>query len=232
MTRYFMRDTPLSGLERIMMSTPNFTPRGHGLYISGVHLSVPNTECQYCERFCRRSPCPLHQCKYLAERIEAGDLGLGEVIHDCFSGKLPFPVQDRLGCHIQKYGFCFFRDGVHQKRWQYWRDRYYKMSPKCKAALLLLTAYQDLWERVIWKFDNSGFDFSSVSVAGIRPELYSVYQAAKTIVLGGEKITVSDLAHPDLVTDEAFQLIIGALLLTKYGEAILTLQERKGEISK
>lgn len=32
---------------------------------------------------------------------------------------------------------------------------------------------------MIWKFDACGFDFQSVQLSGIQPELYSVYQAAK-----------------------------------------------------
>lgn len=85
-------------------------------------------------------------------------------------------------------------------------------------------AYDDIWSRVIWQFDEYGFDFSSISLSGIQPELYSVYQAAKGIAVGSRNITIDDLASPELVTDEAFQLIICALLLAKYGDAILNLE--------
>lgn len=85
-------------------------------------------------------------------------------------------------------------------------------------------AYDDIWSRVIWQFDEYGFDFSSISLSGIQPELYSVYQAAKGIAVGSCNITIDDLASPELVTDEAFQLIICALLLAKYGDAILNLE--------
>lgn len=85
-------------------------------------------------------------------------------------------------------------------------------------------AYDDIWSRVIWHFDEYGSDFSSISLSGIQPELYSVYQAAKGIAVGSCNITIDDLASPELVTDEAFQLIICALLLAKYGDAILNLE--------
>ena len=84
--------------------------------------------------------------------------------------------------------------------------------------------YDDIWSRVIWQFDEYGFDFSSISLSGIQPELYSVYQAAKGIAVGSCNITIDDLASPELVTDEAFRLIICALLLAKYGDAILNLE--------
>ena len=47
----------------------------------------------------------------------------------------------------------------------------------------------------------------------IRDRLYSVYQAAKAIAVGCCNITLADLASPELVTDEAFHLITGALLM-------------------
>ena len=74
---------------------------------------------------------------------------------------------------------------------------------------------------MIWKFDACGFDFQSVQLSGIQPELYSVYQAAKAISTGSRNITLANLASPELVTDEAFQLIVCALLLAKYGDCLL-----------
>ena len=106
------------------------------------------------------------------------------------------------------------------------------MSDRNRAALFLLTAYEDIWRRVIWKFDSSGFDFRSVRLSGIQPELYSVYQAAKAISIGSRNITTADLASPELVTDEAFQLIICALLLARYGDAILSFERKTGDIKQ
>ena len=71
---------------------------------------------------------------------------------------------------------------------------------------------------MIWKFDACGFDFQSVQLSGIQPELYSVYQAAKAISTGSRNITLANLASPELVTDEVFQLIVCALLLAKYDD--------------
>ena len=79
---------------------------------------------------------------------------------------------------------------------------------------------------MIWKFDACGFDFQSVQLSSIQPELYSVYQSAKAISTGSRNITLATPASPVLVTDEAFQLIVCALLLAKYGDAILNLERR------
>lgn len=97
------------------------------------------------------------------------------------------------------------------------------MTQVDRAALFLLAAYEDLWNRATWKFDEAGIDFSSIQLAGIRPELYCVYQAAKAIATGSQNITLADLSSPELVTDEAFRLIVCALLLARYGDAALCL---------
>ena len=232
MTRYFMRDTPLCQMEQQMMTPPHFRPRGHGLYHSGFRYKPKDVECPYCTEYDHKHPCPLNQCICLEERIEAGALDLTEFVRDCFCSEMGPQLQRRLQEHFNHHFVSFFLGDIHWKRWKHWRDRYYRMSDRNKAALFLLTAYEDIWRRVIWKFDSSGFDFQSVRLSGIQPELYSVYQAAKAISIGSRNITTADLASPELVTDEAFQLIICALLLARYGDAILSFERKTGDIKQ
>ena len=54
---------------------------------------------------------------------------------------------------------------------------------------------------------------------------YSVYQAAKTFATGNRKITFDDLASPNDVLDDAFQLIVVALLLCRFGTDVLKIGE-------
>ena len=232
MTRYFMRDTPLCQMEQQMMTPPHFRPRGHGLYYPGFRYKPKDVECPYCTEYDHKHPCPLNQCICLEERIEAGALDLTEFVRDCFCSEMGPQLQRRLQEHFNHHSVSFFLGHIHWKRWKHWRDLYYRMSDRNKAALFLLTAYEDIWRRVIWKFDSSGFDFQSVRLSGIQPELYSVYQAAKAISIGSRNITTADLASPELVTDEAFQLIICALLLAKYGDAILSFERKTGDIKQ
>ena len=232
MTRYFMRDTPLRQMEQQMMTPPHFRPRGHGLYHPGFRYKPKDVECPYCTEYDRKHPCPLKQCICLEERIEAGALDLTEFVRDCFCSEMGRQLQRRLQEHFSQHSVSLFLGDTHWKRWKHWRDRYYRMSDRNKAALFLRTAYEDIWRRVIWKFDSSGFDFQSVRLSGIQPELYSVYQAAKAISIGSRNITTADLASPELVTDEAFQLIICALLLARYGDAILSFERKTGDIKQ
>ena len=231
MTRYFMRDTPLFQLEQQMMTPPNFKPKGHGLYRSCFRYKVEDVNCCYCINF-NRKQCPLSECPYLEERIGAGALELDEFILDYFCSEIEPQLRHRLQVHLDQHAFGFFLSDIHQSRWKRIRDRCYRMSGRNKAALFLLTAYEDIWRRVIWHFDSDGFDFRSVRLSGIQPEMYSVYQAAKAIATDSRNITIADLASPELVTDEAFQLIICALLLAKYGDVILNSKRKTGDIKQ
>lgn len=48
MSKYFCNGTPLSALEREMMLTPNFTPRGYGRQIHRRCLTAADVDCRYC----------------------------------------------------------------------------------------------------------------------------------------------------------------------------------------
>ena len=153
-----MRDTPLCQMEQQMMTPPHFRPRGHGLYHPGFRYKPKDVECPYCTEYDRKHPCPLNQCICLEERIEAGALDLTEFVRDCFCSEMGPQLQHRLQEHFSQHSVSFFLGDTPWKRWKHWRDRYYRMSDRNKAALFLLTAYEDIWRRVIWKFDSSGFD--------------------------------------------------------------------------
>ena len=225
MTRYFMRDTPLCQMEQQMMTPPHFRPRGYGLYHHGFRYKPKDVECPYCTEYDRKHPCPLNQCICLEERIEAGALDLTEFVRDCFAPSMGPQFRKRMHQQLRERNPQFFLSDAHRRRWTHWRERCWRLSDRNKAALFLLTAYESLWRRMVWKCGNDGFDFQSVRLGGIEPELYSVYQAAKAIAVGCCNITLADLASPELVTDEAFHLITGALLMAKYGDAVLNLEK-------
>ena len=230
MSRYFMQDTPLRAMEQIMMSQPGHKPRGGGMYCSPFYYTPNDVECEYCQNYDRKNPCILCECICLEERIEAGVLELNEFVRDCFTPSPEPRLQNRMRQQFGERKSRFFLSDTHRRRWTHWRGLCWRLSDRNKAALFLLTAYESLWRRMIWKCGNDGFDFQAVHLRGIKPELYSVYQAAKSIAVGSSNITLAVLASPELVTDEAFQLIICALLMAKYGDVVLNLESGVDEI--
>jgi len=222
MPYYFMRDTPLQALEQLMMSQPGQKPRGGGIYRSPFHYTPKDVACEYCQNYDRKHPCRLCECTCLEERIEAGVLEMNAFMRDCFAPSMGPQFRKRMHQQLRERNPQFFLSNAHRRRWTYWRERCWRLSDRNKTALFLLTAYESLWRRMVWKCGNDGFDFQSVRLGGIEPELYSVYQAAKAIAVGCCNITLADLASPELVTDEAFHLITGALLMAKYLDAVKT----------
>ena len=216
MPYYFMRDTPLQAMEQLMMSQPGQKPRGGGIYRSPFHYTPKDVACKYCQNYDRKHSCRLYECTCLEERIEAGVLDLNAFMRDCFALSMGLQLRKRMHQQFRERKPQFFLSDAHRRRWTHWRERCWRLSDRNKAALFLLTAYESLWRRMVWKCGNDGFDFQIVRLGGIEPELYSVYQAAKAIAVGCCNITLADLASPELVTDEAFHLITGALLMAKY----------------
>lgn len=227
MTRYFMRDTPLRQMEQMMMTPPYFKPKGKGLYYPPITYKPSDLDCRYCLYHKHKYRCPLNRCSCLAERIEAGALALSDFVDDCFAKNHNAGLRTRLETCFRCQNGEFFLNSTHRNRWIRCRTYYPKLSNRNKAAIYLLATYEDIWKRVYWKYDSSGIDFASVSLSGIVPDLYCIFQAAKAISIGSKNITTTDLASPELVTDEAFQLIIGALLLAKYGDVILNLERKE-----
>lgn len=224
MPYYFMRDTPLRQFEEHMMTPPYCKSRSHQTFHKGFRYRAEDVDCIYCTKYSPRHSCRLTQCICLEERIEAGVLHLRHFLQERFFTECDPLFLNRLHLHFHQPCTLFFRNHAHWRRWLHWRNRHAKISKRNQAALFLFTAYDDIWHRVVWNMEDDSFDFSSIQLAGIQPELYSVYQAAKSISTGTCNITFADLASPELVTDEAFHLIICALLLARYGDVILMLE--------
>ena len=184
MPYYFMRDTPLQALEQLMMSQPGQKPRGGGIYRSPFHYTPKDVACEYCQNYVRKHPCRLCECTCLDERIEAGVLEVNEFVRECFAPSMGPQFRIRMHQQLRERNPQFFLSDAHRRRWTHWRERCWRLSDRNKAALYLLTAYESLWRRMVWKCGNDGFDFQSVRLGGIEPELYSVYQAAKAIAVG------------------------------------------------
>ena len=227
MTRYFMKFTPLFAAEVQMMTPPRHQPRRSGRIRSSFRYSADDVRCKDCTRYDSGHPCHLNKCVCLEERIEAGVVELNALARECFGGRLFRPLQRRLRDELNRQPFRFFLSDAHRERWTHWKNRCYGMSERNAAALFLLTADEELWQRVLWHFDSSGFDFPAIRLSGIHPELYSIYQAAKTISVGGDNIVIEDLAFSDLVSDRAFRLILGALLLCRYDPPLPPEEDRR-----
>jgi len=198
MPYYFMRDTPLQALEQLMMSQPGQKPRGGGIYRSPFHYTPKDVACEYCQNYDRKHPCRLCECTCLAERIEAGVLEMNEFVRDCFAPSMGPQFRKRMHQQLRERNPQFFLSNAHRRRWTYWRERCWRLSDRNKAALFLLTAYESLWRRMVWKCGNDGFDFQSVPLWGgvkIAPKSSGVGQYQHSVDQGKLKARLNTVVE-------------------------------------
>lgn len=100
-------------------------------------------------------------------------------------------------------------------------------TPSYYAVLYLLTSNDALYRRTANCFYHGGIDFSYAVLRGISPHNYALFCAAKGL-RHARGVTESELADPMTIDEEAFRLIMNALLIAKYGTAAFHL---KGDIS-
>ena len=115
MPQYFMKNTPLAGLERQMMEPPSFLPRGGGTARSRFHYRKEDVDCKYCTEY-RQRKCAAGVCPQIPERLEAGAVGYPELVRTCFHG-LPHPALSlRIRTLAQHRPVFEFKDGAHCQR--------------------------------------------------------------------------------------------------------------------
>ena len=149
MTRYFMKFTPLFAAEVQMMTPPRHQPRRSGRIRSSFRYSADDVRCKDCTSYDSGHPCHLNECVCLEERIEAGVVELNALARECFGGRLFRPLQRRLRDEVNRQPFRFFLSDAHRERWTHWKNRCHGMSERNAAALFLLTADEELWQRVL-----------------------------------------------------------------------------------
>ena len=243
---YFTSGTSLYALERQMMQVPrqeleqyalrlsHRTPQRERSFWHLFHYQSENVDCKLCVQSKSRKTCQPKTCPYLGERIEAGVADLQTLLQDHFSSVKNQEFQKRLYRLFPTKSCSLFLNSYHREQWLYYWNYHFQFSHtspatrKKMAALYLFSAYFDVWRRVGWKNRDNDFAFDLSKLRGIQTELYGVFYVGKSIALG-KTIDFDDLASPELISDEAFRLIIYALLIAQYGSAVLRLDGNRGE---
>ena len=118
-----------------------------------------------------------------------------------------------------------FKDCGHQKRFNELKKTAKKQeweflkTGNGLAVAFLITANASLLNRAMPFITSDGFAFDKISLSGADEEMYDLYQAARFIAEGTQKLTLNDLAEPEIVGDYIVKLVMDAALINKYGEA-------------
>ena len=189
-----------------------------------------DVDCKLCTEYPNRDRELNHclSCPWLAERLNAGTVGYGEAVRDGIPHK--DWLNARLESIIQHFNGSMFRDESH---WQRWEEimartgfRLRRDVPARAAAVYLLTAEPDLFDRCEACFCWQKIAFRMAELKGIPPRDYALFHAAKDLYDKSSGVSLEDLACAEDVDEAAFALIINALLLARYGYAALEIDSR------
>ncbi len=198
------------------------------MFINTYHFTAEDVDCKFCTEYKKKTGCTAETCPWLAERIEAGVADYGEAICQIFPGDAH--LKARLHTVIQHFPGSLFLSPGHRSRMEARKARMgYRRkrdTPAYYAAMYLLTANQELDQRSANCFCNHGIEFDYATVKGISPHNYALLSAARDIYAGTSRVMLSDLADEEIVDTAALSLIVNALMIARFGPAVLNIRER------
>lgn len=201
MTARFMSNTPYAGTKFEMQRIPGFRPRRSGMSVS---------------RFESRT----HGCVCPCERLLAGCAPVDELLdvltrrggRTALCGPRVTPVEEPI--------FRFFND-CHWRRFEAAYKENLTNFAGQTAAVFLLTVDPFLWSKSRLSVSAEGIAFSDIHIHAVDLDGYVLFHTAKDLYAGTKHITLSELADPELVSDEAFKLIVTAFLIRRYGPMVI-----------
>ena len=225
MSRYFMRDTNLAGLESAMMLPPLFKPRQSGITIlNRFRYTKESTDCRDCTQW-QKKECSAERCPWLAERLEAGNISYGELLAECFRDINDKRFQIRLQRLARKFYGSLFKDKEHRRRFELAKNSLrilFGKTPDCHiAALFLLTADEKLWQLAKNTATEKAIRFEHIKLSGIGTDSYTLFQMARSLSTRQAKITISELSDAELISDPLLAVLVGAMLIARFGSDVL-----------
>ena len=176
-------------MERLMMTVPNFKPRGVGFRFDAPQKILIITTAARSELLTdtmRQIRCPPFR-KRFHEYIES---------------------EENPMTYINE---------KHRTRFTLAAKNVRSGNYALLAALYLLTADGRLWNCCKHQVKNDCVFFENIRLGDCHERAYTLYCAAKDLTLGTKHITVSDLADADLVPPMLFRTICNAMAIRRFG---------------
>lgn len=220
MASKFMNGMPLAKMEAQMQQVPGFKPRKGGISVS--RLGLPKVQGR-----CNGQTEGQGDCGPPDGSRPCGNPGDGCGRFSCllgrFTGEVGFgPFTDRVS-HLEGSMGSAFRDEGHRERfWCQWSAQGDVLDRDAmSAALYLLTADWTLWGMAAPAVQQGLLDFAAVCIRGIGLDGYVLFHSAKDLYKGTNRLSLSELTDPELISDGTFWTVITAFLIRRYGAEIL-----------
>ncbi len=180
-------------MERLMMTVPNFAPRGVGFRFTEAQVFITATAATPTEILTatmRQICCP--------------------------------PFRKRFNEYIEsEENPMTYINEKHRARFELAAKNIPKANYALLSALYLLTADQRLWSCCKHHINNGCVFFENIKLNNCTERAYTLYCAAKDLTLGTKHLTVSDLSDADLVPPMLFRTICNAMAIRRFGLAAI-----------
>ena len=198
------------------------------LQINTFQYNPADVDCNQCSKYGgKEQGCTAKTCPWLAKRIEAGVAGYEEAIRETFPRDAH--LDDRLRTVVRYFTGSLYITTSHQRRMERMMKHRRQNTPAYYSAMYLLTADEDLCRRTKGCFCKHGIEFDKADLRNVAPHAFTLFSAARDIYTDSSGTMVSDLANTEVVDTLAFSLIVNALLVARYGCAVLKITDREGK---
>ena len=222
MGKYFVRNTPLAGLEQEMMLPPNFTPRGSSsAVLCGYSPHGAGVDCQSCLDHRRQSNRTL-LCLHITERLQAGTVTIVELTAETVQPWKHLGLKQRAVGIAGRTGGFHFEDQLHIARMlKMTKGEEGAVNSHWLAAVYLFSAHAGLWQKTITAVERNQIDFTSIRLGIASVREYILYRVAKGLCSDTLGASSEELADPELVSDNTLLLVLSAVLIARYGPEVM-----------
>ena len=220
MGKYFVRNEPLTGLEQEMMLPPDFVPRGSGSAI--LCGSIPHGGGVDCHLDHRRQSSRTLVCLHITEYLQAGAPTMAELVAETVRPwKHPGLKQRAVGIAGRIRSFPF-EDQLHAARMlRMTKGVEGPVNTHWLAAVYLFSAHAGLWQKTLMAVERNQIDFTSIRLGDASVREYILYRAAKGLCSNKLGTFSEELTDPELVNDDTLLLVLGAVLIARYGPDVM-----------
>lgn len=115
-----------------------------------------------------------------------------------------------------------FQSNRHKQIFETERLNLRKPTKKAVAVLYLLTSDKNLWLKTKQHLSRGGkIDIKAIHLGDVSTDGYALWKAAKELQTGEKQISLCELADSDIISDNAFRLIVQAVTIAHFGAAVL-----------
>ena len=198
------------------------------MYINTFKYTPADVDCKLCTEYVKKFGCTACGCPWMAERIEAGVVGYAEVVRQMFPHDKR--LMARLEPLIRDFPGMLWKEERHRQRMEgvkiHLGHSKRRDTPAFFAVMFLFTSDEDIYRRAGNCLCRRGAEFDYARLHEISPHDYTLYIAARGIYTNAGGLTTRDLADAEVVDAAALRMIVNALLIARYGCAVLDIHER------